>query len=233
MVSELLGHGSPDAFFASQSSIAVCKRAMPFLASAIALSHPLNLSLTVLSRLLIILPMKQTSDYRSAYEAAKKELTDLLSLEEQIRKRLVVVRQSIQTLATLCESEGVEVDPSDEAAGMLEDSTLADEIRAVLAAHQGVPLRPLQIKSELERLGRDLSSYKNPQATIHMVLKRMAESNETTEQMDSDGKLVYMNRRPTWVRKLTIDNSTPLDTARDRFVEAHKKRLAREKDKRK
>ena len=134
--------------------------------------------------------MTQTSDYRRAYDAAKKELAELLAQQEQIGKRLVIVRQTIQTLAVICESEGVDVDPSDEAAGMLESSTLADEIRAVLAAKYGVRLRPHEIKSELERLGCDLSEYKNPQATIHMVLKRMAESKEIEEETDSGGKMV-------------------------------------------
>ncbi len=143
--------------------------------------------------------MQQTSDYRKAYEAAKKELTHLLSEQERIGKRLVIVRQSIQTLATLCESEGVKVDPSQEAAILLEHSTLADEIRAVLAANHEVWLRPHQVKSQLERLGRDLSQYTNPQATIHMVLKRMAESNEIREKADSEGKTVYMKPAPDWM----------------------------------
>ena len=141
--------------------------------------------------------MSQTSDYRKAYEAAKRELTDLLSQQEQVGKRLVVVRQSIQTLATLCENAGIDVDPSDEAAALLDSSTLADEIRVFLTANYLTWFRPGQIKNELERLGRDLSQYKNPQATIHMVLKRMAESEEVQEGTDGDGKTIYMKPRPT------------------------------------
>jgi hypothetical protein len=133
-------------------------------------------------------------DYRKAYEAAKQELTDLLAQQEQVGKRIVIVRQSIQTLAALCESEGVEVKPSAEAEGLLALSTLADDIRAVLSAHVLVWFRPNGVKSELERLGRDLSKYDNPQATIHMVLKRMAESKEIEEGTDPEGKAVYMKR---------------------------------------
>jgi hypothetical protein len=182
-------------------------RAIPFLASSIALSHPLTFSLTIVSRLLIVLDMGQTSDYHKAYAAAKQELTDLLRSQEQISKRLVVVRQSIQTLATLCENEGIEVDPSDEASALLEDSTLADEIRTVLSAHYGVFYRPNAIKDELQRLGHDLSQYSNPQSTIHMVLKRMRQSRDV-EEKTKEGKLVYAM-------------SSPLD----RFKRAHKARL--------
>jgi hypothetical protein len=140
--------------------------------------------------------MAQSSDYRRAYDAAKKELTDLLSEQERIGKRLVVVRQSLNTLATLCESEGIEVDASDEADALLEGSTLADEIRVVLSAHYNAWLRPGEVKSELLRLGRDLTQYKNPQATIHMVLKRMTESKEIQENTNDQGKTVYMKRHP-------------------------------------
>jgi hypothetical protein len=146
--------------------------------------------------------MTQTSDYRRAYEAAKQELTDLLTQQEQIGKRLVVVRQSIQTLATLCESEGVDIDPSDEAAALLQTSTLAEEIRAVLVGNPDKWVRPHDIKGELERLGRNLNQHRNPQAAIHMVLKRMAESEEVQEKTDSEGKAVYMRPSPSWMPKL-------------------------------
>lgn len=138
--------------------------------------------------------MTPTSDYRKAYEAAKQELTDLLAHQESVEKRIVIVRQSLQTLATLCESEGVEVKPSAEAEGLLALSGLAADIRAVLSAHCLVWFRPNGVKSELERLGRDLSEYKNPQATIHMVLKRMVESGEIEEKTDAEGKAIYMKR---------------------------------------
>lgn len=170
--------------------------------SAIDLSHPLKFSLTSLSRLLIVIGMvKPSNDYRKAYEAAKQELTDLLTQQQEVEKRLVIVRQSIQTLASLCESEGVEVEPSVEAEGLLALSTLAADIRAILAAHCFTWFRPNGVKSQLERLGHDLSAYKNPQATIHMVLKRMAESGEIQERVDSEKKTVYM--RPSSLESYT------------------------------
>jgi hypothetical protein len=147
--------------------------------------------------------MAPTSDYKKAYDAARKELSDLLSQQMNIEKRAIVVRQSIQTLAALCESEGIAVEPSLEAAYLLDNSTLADEIRAIMRAHAfDATFRPSEIKSEMERLGRDLSQYQNPQSTIHMVLKRMAESGEIEERKDLEGKLTYRMPHPlTGLRK--------------------------------
>src|SRR5439155_9971856 len=143
---------------------------------------------------------ESSSDYRKAYETVKRELADLLSQQEYIEKRLVVVRQSIRTLQSLCESEGVAIRPSPEAITLLEEYLLADEIRNVLKARYPCALRPHEIKGELERLGHDLSSYQNPQATIHMVLKRMTESEsrkEVEEQTSEEsGKKAYR-----WIRR--------------------------------
>jgi hypothetical protein len=134
--------------------------------------------------------MTRSPDYRKAYRAAKRELSQLLSDQERIEKRLVVVRQSIQTLAALCESKGIEVSPSDEADILLKHTALADEIRSVLKSAHPNWLRPSEVKAHLERLGHDLSRYTNPQATIQMVLKRIVESGNA-EEAQLEGKKVY------------------------------------------
>ncbi|HEU0048092.1 MAG TPA: hypothetical protein VFQ43_10865 [Nitrososphaera sp.] len=141
--------------------------------------------------------MAPSSDYRKAYDSAKQELADLLAKQQEVAKRIVVVRQSLQTLATLCESEGVEINRSIEADYLLRHSTLADEIRTILnSVHPGY-LRPHQIKTALERLGLDLTQYQNPQATIHMVLKRMTESGEVQEAIvPKEGKKTYRLAKP-------------------------------------
>ncbi len=136
--------------------------------------------------------MRETSGhYRKAYEAAQRELLELISEQERIERRLVTVRKSIQTLAALCESKGEEVSPSAEAAYLLEHSTLADEIRIIVKAQYPDWSRPHEIKGELERLGHDLTKYSNPQATIQMVLKRLVESGEVCEMIDREGKKIY------------------------------------------
>jgi len=136
--------------------------------------------------------MTNSTEYQKAYDSAKQELADLLAKQQETERRIVLLRQSLQTLAGLCESEGVEFSPSTEASYLLEQSTLADEIRTVLKAASPEFLRPRHIKFALERLGHDLTEYQNPQATIHMVLKRMAESGEVQEKaLPHDGKKTY------------------------------------------
>src|ERR1700740_634951 len=136
--------------------------------------------------------MTNSTEYQKAYDSAKQELADLLSKQQEAERRIVLLRQSLQTLAGLCESEGVEFSPSREASYLLEQSTLADEIRTILKAASPEFLRPRHIKFALERLGHDLTEYQNPQATIHMVLKRMAESGEVQEKaLPHDGKKTY------------------------------------------
>jgi hypothetical protein len=137
--------------------------------------------------------MTLSTDYVKAYEAAKQELDDLLNKQREIEKRMVVVRKSLETLAALCENEGgLRIEESAMASYLLENTTLADEIRAILKAAWPGYLRPNVVKANLVSLGHDLSRYQNPQATIHMVLKRMAESGEVQEgTIPEDGKKAY------------------------------------------
>jgi len=141
--------------------------------------------------------MTHTTEYQKAYESAKQELADLLATQQETEKRIVLVRQSLQTLASLCESEGIQIAPSTEASYLLQNSTMADEIRTILKAAWPSFLRPRHIKNALEQLGHDLAQYQNPQATIHMVLKRMAESGEVQEEtIPRDGKKTYRLNGP-------------------------------------
>ncbi len=116
--------------------------------------------------------------------------------EERIKRRQILVRKSLQMFAELCANEGIAIEPSVEALYLLEDSTLADEIRTILAANYSLCFRPSAIKDQLERLGHDLSKYANPQSTIQMVLKRMVESGSVEESTDPQGKAVYNMPHP-------------------------------------
>ena len=154
----------------------------------------------------MVFGMAPSTDYQKAYESAKQELADLLAKQQEVERRMVLVRQSLQTLASLCESEGVQFDPSAEASYLLERSSLADEIRTILNAASPGSLRPNQVKCALERLGHDLTEYQNPQATIHMVLKRMAESGEVQENtIPQDGKKTYRIAGPNPAASLTTE----------------------------
>lgn len=155
------------------------------------LSHLLKFPLTILSLLLKLLGMSHSPNYRKAYKAAKRELAKLLSDQQRIEKRLVIVRQSLQTLAALCESKGIEISLSEEADILLKHTALAEEIRNILNSEYPKQLRPGEVKEHLKRLGHDLDKYNNPQAAIQMVLKRLVESGEAEEGQSEDGKKTY------------------------------------------
>lgn len=156
--------------------------------------------------------MSASTEYRNAYDSAKQELADLLAQQREAEQRILLVRQSLQTLASLCESEGIEVKPSVEASHLLENSSLADEIRSILKAAWPECARPRHVKFALERMGHDLTRYQNPQATIHMVLKRMAESGEVEEiPIPHVGKKTYRFRGPGPASSLPVEQGEKKD----------------------
>jgi hypothetical protein len=135
--------------------------------------------------------MDSTSTYRMAFEAAKRELAELIATREQTERKILVLRKSIETLSSLCESQGMDVDGSAEAAYLIGHSSLPDEIRALLRARYPHFARPNELMEELKKLGRDLSNYDNPQAVIQTILKRMISSDGVYEATDSFGKKAY------------------------------------------
>ena len=114
------------------------------------------------------------------------------TIEKELEKRILVMRQSLQMLATLCGEEEIEIALSPDAAYFLEKSTLGDEIRSILIAQYPGWMRPNQVRETIENIGHDLKKYANPQATVHMILKRMVEAGEAQETTwPDDGKKIY------------------------------------------
>jgi len=156
--------------------------------------------------------MASSDDYRKAYESAKRQLAELLAAEENMQKKKLQLRKTIETLAALCESEGIAIDPSPEAASLLEHSTLADDVRGIMRAFAPDYLRPHEIMRHVERIGRDISVYTNPQATVQMILKRMEESLDVEMKLDSEGKKTYRYLGHLEKRKVRFE-STPVPGA--------------------
>lgn len=80
------------------------------------------------------------------------------------------MRQNLQSLAALCENEGVNVEESPEAKEIKKSSTFADDVRAILRKYAPDFIRPQTIRQELEELGWDMAEQKNPLATIYSLL---------------------------------------------------------------
>jgi hypothetical protein len=143
-------------------------------------------------------------NYRKLYAEQEAVLSDLLAQKEAVENKILMVRKHLQTLAEICQNEKIEIETSLEAAFLLENTNLADEIRSILKSNWPAYLRPNLVKGNLESLGHDLSRYQNPQSVIQMLLKRLAESGEVEEgTIPEDGKKVYRSSGPqTWNQPL-------------------------------
>jgi hypothetical protein len=159
-----------------------------------ALSHFVKLSLDFVSRVVIVLDMPDSpSVYHKAFEEARRELAVLIATQEQLEKKKIELRKTIEALGALCKVDNIEVQPSAEAAYILAHSTMPEEIKRILKSQYPAWIMPGQVKTELEKLGHDLSKYSNAQATIHMVLKRMTESDNDVQEiaLPNDGRKAY------------------------------------------
>ncbi|HLJ46957.1 MAG TPA: hypothetical protein VKU01_13160 [Bryobacteraceae bacterium] len=113
-------------------------------------------------------------DYRALYETTKAELEKLEAekneLQVAIGERDKQIGALIQTMNAIAPLIG-ETPPETPAGGM------TDSIRKLMA-EAGHPLTAVEIRDRLEAMGFDMKSYSNPLATIHTVLRRLADAGE-------------------------------------------------------
>jgi chromosome segregation ATPase len=132
-------------------------------------------------------------EYRERHSTLKRELDELAKSQERIERKRIYLRKELKNLEIWLTSEGVHIEHSEEDLVVEPSTSLADDIRAILKIHYPRAMRPREIKAEIAELGRDLERYRNLQATVHMVLKRMSQSKSggVTESRGPDGKQVY------------------------------------------
>jgi len=102
--------------------------------------------------------------------AEDEALTETLATTQE---RLVKVRTALAALSTLNDSLGVTFDG------------LADACRAVLRTSEK-PMTPLEVRDGLKGVGYNLTQHKNEMASIHSVLKRLAESKDVKSTTKDD-----------------------------------------------
>ena len=136
------------------------------------------------------------SDYRKIVEDSKKELEDLLIKQEEIERRIARLKQAILGLAPLIEEEptdqgmyGTNDDFVSEWLGL--GTGMTDVCRNIFKASSS-PLTPVEIKQKLLDMGVDLTKHKNIMASVHSVLKRLAEKGEIVTK---DNGLSYERSR--------------------------------------
>lgn len=145
-----------------------------------------------------------TAEYKRALAAAIGEYERLEAQREAIETRLAQLRQTIGALGPLCKL------PQHDILG------LTDAIRSVLRARYGA-LTPVDVKDGLQTMGLDLSTYSNPLASIHAVLKRLARAGEILKQDDRCRKTVYAWKHPPIPVAIT-DGEGAIVAARKEFM---------------
>lgn len=132
------------------------------------------------------------TDYERAYEAAEKELGDLLTHQEHVANRILTLRQTLTSLAALCKQEDVDFEPGIGAEALIDRMGITEDILSILRAIYPATLTAMQVRDRLKDLGYDLEQrYQNPLATIYVVLNRLKDKDDAVEEKIEDGKKVY------------------------------------------
>lgn len=139
--------------------------------------------------------MEDSPDYGKAYRRVSRELKEAVDERDVLDNKITTLRKRLAALAANCEDEGIEIDPSPEAEYLLQITGMSEDIVNILKLNCPGWLLPWQIKNKLEQLGYDMSNYKNPLATVHMVLKRLAGSDKIQQDKGVDDKTVYRASR--------------------------------------
>lgn len=127
-------------------------------------------------------------------EALRVRLDSLDAEREEIVNEIVQFEEAIKSLTPLTSERSLEKIN----AFLIENATelnLADACREVLKKNDRY-MTPIEIRNTLDASNFDLTNYSNPLASIHGVLKRMAESGEI-EKHEKDGTTLYRLKRHT------------------------------------
>jgi hypothetical protein len=110
--------------------------------------------------------------YKKALRMAKIELNDLAVQRAEIDRRAARLRQTINSLAQLCDID-LEAEKEEASQFNLIELTLTDQVLNILEAADK-PLPPVDIKKHLIKVfDVNPNSYTNFMATLHSILKRL------------------------------------------------------------
>jgi hypothetical protein len=99
---------------------------------------------------------------RAAFDRATRRLTDISLEKFELDNEVVRLRRTITALAAMCSES-----PWTDELGITETCT------EVMQSEKG-EVSTQEVVKKLERLGFDLASQKNPAASVHAVLSRLA-----------------------------------------------------------
>jgi hypothetical protein len=116
---------------------------------------------------------------RTLFDDETKEHNELQSRVYWLKDDLSKLRKTITALAAMC-SEA----PWADALGITDSCMEVMEVEKSEVSTQ-------EIVRKLESMGFDLSSQKNPAASVHAILTRLAESAKIEKFTDEDGKVSW------------------------------------------
>ncbi len=138
--------------------------------------------------------------YRQILIEAQRDLGNLLAQKDTIDKAIVRLKNTITALSPLSEEKG----PLNFLRGIAEETGLTDGCREILKTCGGF-LTAVEVKERLVGLGYDLTRYRNPLASIHAVLKRLAAADAVDTTKNESGSTIYAWRDKNRVTALPVD----------------------------
>jgi hypothetical protein len=137
--------------------------------------------------------------YRGAYDKAANELEELLKQQQRTEERILALRKTMNSLATLIsQHEGKDKSFIDYAAAQMRefiDTSLTADIKRIITASNG-PMTTSDVRDELNKLGGSLAEHSNPLATINAILNRLHEQGVAFETV-KDGRKAW-ERHPLY-----------------------------------
>jgi hypothetical protein len=127
---------------------------------------------------------------RTVFDQESRELNELQARVYWLRNDLANLRKTITALAAMCSEE-----PWSDSLGIKDSCLEVMTIEKTTVSTQDVVKR-------LEAMGFDLSSQKNPAASVHSVLSRLAADEEIEKRTDDKGGVTW--RGPNYDER--VDN---------------------------
>ncbi len=143
--------------------------------------------------------------YKKALDAAQKEIIEQLKKRQEIDKRIVSLKRTIDGLTAICDEIGMVLPPDLTIPPDLEQrDSLTESILKVLS-ESTIGLTPTQVRDALIKIGFNVERYKQEMVPIHNTLKRLVAAGTVAAIKDQQGKTVSYRWVSPIARALAMD----------------------------
>ncbi len=185
--------------------------------------------------------------FRKQIAEAQASIQQLYGLQRALGSKISDLKELIRANANFLPDDEREAELlSLELLKVPENITEAVKITLFLATARKEGLTPIQIREQAHERGFDFSSYTNPMASIHTILKRMKEANPPHVALDEKtGTYTYIKESPfeisdpsvysrlsslAWFRVVDSDQEKAMEIAKEtltQFMNGIKQRTKR------